>query len=152
MTLLILLPAPARARVVASNLCRTCGPCCCCDRSACCPARSCGVSPRSISSGAAFASIASGTFFGGVAFGLAAGFGDLVNVGAHVTWSFALWFGSLDRDGEVVAQEFEQRVYDVMLNGLLEVIEHAEGFVFELDERIALANRAKTDTCPHHIQ
>jgi hypothetical protein len=96
--------------------------------------------------------MAFGTFFGGVALSLAAGLGDLVNVGAQVAWGFTLWFGLLDSDGEVVAQEFEQRVYDVMLNGLLEVIEHTEGFVFELDERITLPNRAETDTCPHHIQ
>src|SRR5947209_9253723 len=152
MTFLIFQSAPARTWIVASNLCWTCWPCCCCDRSACCATRPSAVSPCSISSGSAFAGVAFGPFFGGVAFGLAAGFGDLVNVGAHVARSFALWFGPLDRDGEVVAQEFEQRVYDVMLNGLLEVIEHTEGFVFELDERITLPNRAETDTCSHHIQ
>src|SRR5690348_2064305 len=98
MALLVLLPTSTRTRIVTSNLCRTCWPCCWRYRRASSAARPC-----SVSSGSTFACVAFGTFFGGVTFGLAAGFGDLVNVGAHVAGSFALWLGALNSDGEVVA-------------------------------------------------
>ncbi len=39
-----------------------------------------------------------------------------------------------------------------MLDGELQILKHAEGFVFELDQGIALANRAEVNTGTHDIK
>src|SRR6266487_888198 len=70
---------------------------------------------------------------GAVAFGLAGGPGDIVAVGANVARHLALRLRALQRDRHLVAQEFEQRIDGIVLDSQLQLIEHAEGFVLELD-------------------
>jgi len=38
---------------------------------------------------------------------LATGFGDLIEIGAQIACSLALWLRALDGDGDAVAQQFE---------------------------------------------
>src|SRR6266571_3852971 len=102
---------------------------------------------------ATFASISSfGTLIESIAFGLSAGFGDVINVCAQIAWCLALRLWPLYGEGKIVAQQPEQGIHDVVLDGLLQIIEHAECFVLELDEGIALSNRAEVNTCTHNIQ
>ena len=78
-------------------------------------------------------------FLGIVGFGLAAGPGDIIDVGTQVARRSTFGRGGLLlSESQFEAQELEQGIYDVVLDELLEILEHAEGFVFELDKWVAL--------------
>src|ERR1700694_2152241 len=81
-----------------------------------------------------------------IAFSLAAGPGNIIHIGAKVARRFAFGRGLLDLDGDVAAQELEQVIHNVMLDGKLQIREHAESFTSELDQRVALRYRAEMDT------
>src|SRR5579859_261533 len=86
-----------------------------------------------------------------IAFSLAAGPGNVIDVGAQVARRFALGRGLLHSNGDVAAQELEQIIDDMMLDVGLQILEHAERFVFEFDERVALRYRAEVDTVADNV-
>src|SRR5579885_527010 len=90
--------------------------------------------------------------FAAIAFGLAAGFGDVVGVGAQVAQLFALnGLRALDVDGDAVFRELEQLINDVVLDGELQVLEHRERFVLEFDQRVALGKGTEVNAVAQGI-
>ena len=51
-----------------------------------------------------------------------------------------------------MAQEFEEGVDDVVLDGDFEFLEHAKCFVFELHEGVTLAYGSEADACTHDVE
>src|SRR5579859_7836713 len=86
-----------------------------------------------------------------IALSLAAGPGNVIDVGAQIARGFALGRGLLHPNGDIAAQEFEQIIDDMMLDISLQVLEHTERFVFEFDERVALRYRAEVDTVADNV-
>src|ERR1700736_5870199 len=110
MTLLVLFPAATRAGIVAPNFVGL--------HSTWSRGKN-GSSPVLASAGA----LPARSPIYAIAFGLAAGPGDIVHVGAKVAWRFAFGRGLLDLDGDVATQELEQVIHDVMLDGKLQIRE-----------------------------
>src|SRR5581483_4918551 len=86
-----------------------------------------------------------------IVFGLAAGPGNIIDVGAQIARRFALRRGLLHFDGDVAAQKLEQVIDNMMLDVCLQAIEHTKRLVFEFDERIALRDRAEVDAVAYDI-
>src|SRR5437868_4967214 len=81
-----------------------------------------------------------GKLFARIAFSLTTGSGKLISICTQNARRFAFWLRSLHCDANVAAQEPEQLIHNVVLDGLLELLKHAECFVLELNQRIALRN------------
>src|SRR5579859_1306553 len=88
----------------------------------------------------------------GIAFGLADSPGDIVGVGAHIFGLLTLRLRALEGECEFVAQQLEQSIDGIVLDGHFKVIEHTEGFVLKLDKWIALPDRAEANASAHHIE
>src|SRR5579883_1674627 len=97
-------------------------------------------------------SIAARALLDGVALYLPARSGDGVGVGAHIARRLALrlWLTHLQPD--FVAQVLQQADNDIVLDGRLQLLEHAVRLVLEFDQGVALANRAEVDAGAHDIQ
>src|SRR4051794_26294449 len=52
-----------------------------------------------------------------IAFGLPAGPGKIIDICAQLARHFTLWFWLLDPQGNFAAHEFEQFIYDIVLDG-----------------------------------
>jgi hypothetical protein len=52
-----------------------------------------------------------------IAFGLTAGPGKIIDICAQLARRFTLWFWLLDPQGNFATHEFEQFIYDIVLDG-----------------------------------
>src|SRR5258708_6531102 len=87
-----------------------------------------------------------------IALRLAAGPCDIIDIRAQVAWSLALRLRPVYRYRDVSAQQLEQLIYYIVLDGRFQVLEHAERFVLELDQRVALSYGTEMNTGTHHVQ
>src|SRR5581483_3726941 len=75
-----------------------------------------------------------GAFVATIVFRLAAGFGNIIDVGAQVARRrFTLWLRLIERQLEVAAHHLEQGVYSIMLDRQFQLCNHAKGFFLNLD-------------------
>src|SRR5438270_5683604 len=87
-----------------------------------------------------------------IALGLTNGSGQIIGIGAQFARRLALWCRVLDANGDFSMQELEQLVDDMVLDSCLQFFKHTEGFILELDQRVAVTNRTEMYAGAHYIQ
>src|SRR5579883_599135 len=97
-------------------------------------------------------SVAARAFLGGVALYLPARLSDGVGVGAHVARRLALRLRLIHLQPDFVAQVLQQTDNNIVLDGRLQLLEHAIRFVLELNQGVTLTDRAEVDAGAHDIQ